>query len=447
MIQIDRARARLRAYYGDIIRSIGFYPTLITFGFFGLGLLMVYLEGVGISGVVLEKFPYIIIRNKDTARLFLNTLATGILSLTVFSFSMIMIVINQAASMYSPRIVPGLITNKRHQVILGVYVGTLIYTLLVMINVEPRDLPYLVPGTAIFIGLIWGIVCIALFVYFIHSISESVEIANILNGIYKETSRGLKREIEARKIDKMAKIPETSGWMEYECLQSGYLQEVAEENLVKLAQKNDFVIQIVVPLGTYVLKDNVLFRTSEALKEKDLKESVMTCFLFDEVELVSQNYLFGFKQITEIAVKALSPGINDPGTAINAIDYLADLFALSLSLSGQKLLFDSEGSLRVIFYQVSLDDMLYFCLAPLREYGKNDVLVTFKLMSAMKGLIVIAKNRSAHLKTLLKHTAVLIDDADHHIKSGIDRDRLNDLIRRINDLSGARLSLLVKDYR
>lgn len=439
-------QGRSRDLYEYVVKSIAFYPTLITFFFFAIGILMIYLEGAGISGRLLTTVPFLIISSNDTARTFLNTVAGGILSLTVFTFTMIMLVINQASSIYSPRVVPGFITQKKHQLVLGFYVGTVIYSLLILINVGRGRGSFPVPGAAVFLALTFGITCLVMFVYFIHSISRSVQIGTILERIYTETLTGLESEKAATDSSQELNGPETSGrtkWFSVYGNKSGYLQEIQYKKLSRLAKEHDLTIQLMIPIGSYLLKDDLLFLIDRELKEDDLRDAVMDCFLYYPFELVTENYLFGFKQITEIAVKALSPGINDPGTAINAVDYLTDLLAVRMSLPDQKRIPDDEGNLRITLKLVTLEQILFFCLSSIRPYAKEDVIMTLRLLLSLKSLMVInGQKHGKHKDLLLEQAAILIEDADRHIINAADRRRLNDLIRQMEEISGSALPLL-----
>ena len=113
--------------YQRIIHSLAFYPTLIAIGFFLLCLLTMAIEYQPWMMALKGYFDLGLVRNADNARLILGTLVAGILSLMVFSFSMVMVVLNQAGSNLSPRVIPGLITKRSHQVVLGFYLGTTMY--------------------------------------------------------------------------------------------------------------------------------------------------------------------------------------------------------------------------------------------------------------------------------------------------------------------------------
>ena len=114
-------------YFKNIKNSIAFYPSMIAMLMIAFAILAIYLEDALITKKILNKLPILIIHDPDTGRAILNTMIGGIISLMVFSFSMVMLLLNQASSNFSPRVLPSLIANKRHQFVLGVFIGTIVY--------------------------------------------------------------------------------------------------------------------------------------------------------------------------------------------------------------------------------------------------------------------------------------------------------------------------------
>ena len=113
--------------------KIAFYPTLFSVGGLLFALLLAYLESRGISKYLIENAPILVVNNDETARNLLTTFIGGLISIMVFSFTMVMIVLNQASSNYSPRVLPGLISNSRHQIILGIYNASLLYCIFTLL--------------------------------------------------------------------------------------------------------------------------------------------------------------------------------------------------------------------------------------------------------------------------------------------------------------------------
>jgi uncharacterized membrane protein len=400
---------------------------------------MIFLESSGYTKYFIKNFPLLTISSKDTARIIMSTIAGGVISLTVFSFTMVMIVFNQAATNYSPRIIPGLISRKFHQIVLGFYVGTLIYSFIIMINIDSEHFSISVPGFAIFIGECFGITCLILFVYFIHSISNSIQIGNILQSIYIKTLDGLKKEKEENDNPDESGFETSENWRVLKSPQSGYLQRIEQNKILQILKKSDSRLEITIPLGTFILKNFPMARISRKPEDKTL-EQLLSNFIFFEEEIVKENYYFGFKQITETAVKALSPGINDPGTAVKAIDYLTDLLALKLNLKEKRFIYHDKNP-RILLSNPSNEDLIYYCFTPIREYGKNDVVIIIKLLNSLRA-ILLSTEPSKYEKLLINEIEVLIENCDKYLTNSADRKKINQLIDEMKQMKEIQLKKL-----
>ncbi len=362
----------------------------------------------------------------------MSTIAGGVISLTVFSFTMVMIVFNQAATNYSPRIIPGLISRKFHQVVLGFYVGTLIYCFIIMINIGSKHFTISVPGFAVFIGESFGIICLILFVYFIHSISNSIQIGNILQAIYQQTINGIRREGEENKYEEDSDFQKSGSWKVLRSPQSGYLQRIEQNKILEILDENNSKLEITIPMGTFILKNFPMARISGEVEDK-VRKQLLSNFIFFEEEIISENYYFGFKQITETAVKALSPGINDPGTAIKAIDYITDLLALKLNLREKRFIYKDKKPV-VLMCNPSNENLIYFCYAPIREYGKRDIIVIIKLFNSLKQILLSTESTKIE-NLILSEVEILIEDSDKSLNNTSDRKKINELIEEIYQIS------------
>ncbi|SDB65636.1 Uncharacterized membrane protein [Flavobacteriaceae bacterium MAR_2010_188] len=378
---------KLLKYFSRLQGKIAFYPTLISIWGLIFAFIMYYAENQGISSYLVDNFPLFVIDDIATARLILATFIGGLVSIMVFSFSMVMILLNNASSNFSPRVLPGIISNRRHQFILGVYNASLLYFIFTLVNIEPTGDKYQLPGFSVILAIMGMIICLGMFIYFIHSISQEIQVDNIMERIYLNVEERLEELVEKEDTTsiKYNDFKDSSHWDEIRSGKSGYLRDLNIKPFLKLAKENDVKIYIVPMKGNFIYEGDLLLKTSKKLDEDDC-ESICSQFIFNNDELVEDNYVLGFKQITEIAVKAMSPGINDPGTCINAIDYLTGLFLLRIKKMDTSYYFkDSEPI--VEFNIVSFDQILYSVMASLRTYVSHDILIVNKLLGMLEKLL------------------------------------------------------------
>lgn len=432
---MGRLISKIKFVFQYIINSIGFAPTLISLCFFVLALVILYFETMGLSAKLQDNLPFMIISNGETARLILSSITTGIISLTVFSFTMVMLVLNQASSNFTPRVIPGLISNQANQNVVGLYLGTLIYTLVVMVNVRSDLYSVSLPGFAVFLAMCFAIICLAFFVYFIHAISQSIQIESLLESIFETTRNTLEHEIKRDRGTDIPNVFEQNGWLYIKSPRTGYLQSLDEDAIMELLKEHDVVLDFEQPLGSFLVQGVPFASINKKLP--DMKE--FTDELFDHVnfyreERASVNYIFGFKHITESAVKALSPGINDPGTALKAIDYLTALFALRMQLTDEKVLYDEDNAGRIRFKHETFGDIYTMCLSPIRLYGKENSIIVLKLLYMLHSLLFKIEPYPHLRKVLYQEALLLISDAHESIPNHGDRMKINNLLNEINDM-------------
>ena len=155
-------------YIYKLKNKIAFYPTILSLAGLLFAFLLIYLESKGISRYLVDHAPTLVVNNDETARTLLTTFIAGLISIMVFSFSMVMVVLNQASSNFSPRLLPGLISDKKHQIILGFYTGTILYSVIILMSLGSYKPSEGYTGFSTILAAMFGVMCVTLFVYFIH---------------------------------------------------------------------------------------------------------------------------------------------------------------------------------------------------------------------------------------------------------------------------------------
>lgn len=399
---------KLIKLYLRIISSIAFYPTLIALSLFGLSLLTLYIDNRSPDEPLSINITIKNILDPDSTRSLLGAIAGGMISLMVFSFSMVMVILNQTASNYSARLLPSLVRKRHHQIVLGFYLGTIAYTFVILSSIQSEMYPFGVPSLSVVTNVILSFVCLGLFISFINEISQNIQVGNIISELHLNTLRGIKYEMKREVYIPPHQLPDMTSWYTIHSPLSGYINSIDDASITKVAQDLDITLKVCVPIGQFVNHRDILLEVSRSLSEKECGK-VFGTIVFLHQENVLQNYVYGFKQLSEIATKALSPGINDPGTALQALDRLADLFVIRMQVSGYKIKTDKQKKLRVIFEGVHFDELLYFCLGTITNYAAGDLPVNHKLIQVL-GAIAHNDEEGRHTDIILR----MLDDLVTH---------------------------------
>ncbi|WP_404340130.1 DUF2254 domain-containing protein [Pseudoalteromonas mariniglutinosa] len=436
--------------YRELVSSIGFYPSLLSILFLVFALVITATEYTPLMMQFKSQIAVILVDSEENARTILSTLTGSIISLTIFSFSMVMVVLNSASASLSPRVLPGLITRKSHQLVLGFYLGSIIFSIVMLINLRTlSDGDIAIPALGIFCALVFGLFSLGFFVFFIHSISKAIQVDNVLNDLYKNTKQELQAIIDLQTMHPIDKIPTFDNWSSISSNTQGYFKGVNSNKLSALCEKHKFSIYITVKQGFFTVKGYPFLKCNRDLTDNtQLLNELLDCFIFYIEEYISDNYRFGMTQISEIAVKAMSPGINDPGTAVKAIDMLSILLIDRLSIGdvNYSLKHSNDQQPRLYFHETSFDELLDDNFSPIRHYAKNDGYVMVNVLEAFKNILFQAHQNSAASDSLFTYLEAIVDDVNMNLNNQYDRIKIINMLEAIARISPQKGNKLVARF-
>jgi uncharacterized membrane protein len=409
--------------------SIAYLPSMLALGYFLLGLLAVLPWGEMFA--LPASLDFLGFEDSDTPRILLSTLAAGMISLVVFSFSMVMSVLSQAGGNFSHKLVFGLVTERHHQWVLGNYLGTILYILMLLV-VPIGDEPGLGRSLWTYLGAGMVIHCLGLFVYFIHKASQTVQINSVVTGLHQATNASLLQLEELQESDhyRLLDRPPTISDKAFvvRSRRTGFIQHADIDSLAELAEQLEGSIHLNFSPGDFTLSNFPLFYV-ECLKPAgdDWQEPLLAQLVYGDGESVEDIHVHGMTQLMEVAVKALSPGVNDPGTARLCINQLTDLLRQRLDCHPGNAWVDSQDRLRVTWPVEGFDSLLYRVFSPILHYGRDDISIGLSLLKALKSLSLYAPDSDrdllqAHANRVI---SVLADAARHDLDRGFVNQRLD----------------------
>lgn len=375
----------MRENYNKVTKSIAFFPIIISIGFLMLSWLMLVLDFTEWGKNIKSSFSWLSLKDASTARSIVSTIAAGILSFTVFSFSMVMILLNQAASQMSNRILETMIGNRFQQLVLGFYIGTIVYSLFLLSTIRDINSGIYVPALSIYLLILLTIIDIFLFIYFLHFITESVKYSTIIQRTYMQTKESLKKACTVE-TTKSAPIIVPDGYV-VTSPKSGYYQGFDKKQLLEIANEQNIEIYFLHPIGTYLIIGTPLLvvKGKESLSSETRKKLFLSIDFYDG-QPVERNPYYGFHHLAEVALKALSPGINDPATAVLSLNALTDLLAYRLTHFIQPITCNEENQLRIVGRERLFTEEFNYCILPIWDYGKEDRYIQQALFSSLDQL-------------------------------------------------------------
>lgn len=364
--------------YSKTISSIAFIPAIVAFVFLFLSVFMVQFDYSESGKAIKSNSHWLTLKDASTARSIISTITGGIISLTVFSFSMVMILLNQAASQMSNRILEKLIGNRFQQIVLGFYIGTIVYALFLLSTIRDIDSGVYVPAISTYLLISFTVIDIFLFIYFLHYVTQSVRYETIIHKIFNDTQKSLERNCILSDV-KEPSSQQLSGTV-LRASKSGIYQGFMEKPLLALCSRENLVIRMEWPSGTMIIKNTpVLSVLNKNEVSEDLREEITGFINIHGGQNIDTNYYYGFRQLMEVAVKALSPGINDPGTAILSLQALGHLLKIRSEHYPQHEILDQDKVSRILVKERTLEEIFAECIYPIWDYGKHDRLLTMEM--------------------------------------------------------------------
>ncbi len=289
----------------------------------------------------------------------------------------------------SNRILDKLIGSRFQQIILGIYVGTMVYAFFLLSTIRENDSGIQVPALSTYLLMLLTVFDIFLFIYFLHYITQSVKYNVIIRRIFHETLHSMQQFCTLDHRDK--KLESFDGAQMVLAMKSGIYQGFNKNFLMNICCENDCKVRILHTIGTFVLEGLPIMQVNKKLPEETIKQLSNTVFLL-ESDNIDSNYFYGFKQLTEVAVKALSPGINDPGTAIESLRALFQLFTLKLKCFPELVFNDDNDVEKIFMEELTFDKIFNDSILPIWDYGKDDRLIQQELHLLLTQMQLVASH-------------------------------------------------------
>jgi uncharacterized membrane protein len=346
----------------------------------------------GLDQAFAGDLPFLFAGGPDGARSLLSSITSSMISVTGLVFSITIVVLQLTSSQFSPRVLRTLLRDRTSQLALGVFIATFLYSMTVQRAVRggASGGQEFVPQLGVTLAYGFVLLSVALFIRYIHHISNSIRAISIITSVADE-ARGL---IE-RWPDPSPDPPSPPVGTPQRCLSTpapGVVVSVSSKQLVGGAEASDVVLVLIPYLGDFLCTDAEVIEVYGAGAHDIDEEKVVPALALARERTMDHDAAFGFRQLVDIAERALSPGINDPTTAVQAMDQLRDLLRL---IAGRRLpdgLFcDSAGRLRVVVPQLDFADYLDLAIDEIAHYGENSLQVRAHLAHLLRDLRNVAR--------------------------------------------------------
>jgi uncharacterized membrane protein len=419
--------------YWDLVRSsFWFLPVLMVSVAVALAFSTVALE-TPTQEWLRQRWGWTFGGGAEGASAVLATIAGSMITIAGVVFSMTLVALSLTSSQFGPRMLRSFMRDTTTQVVLGTFVSTFLYCLIVLRTIRRTEEMAFVPQISVSFGVLLAVVSVGVLIYFIHHVSVSIQANEIVARVSAELLQGIDRlfpaEIGGGTQDVERPPPDDDFLERFEAeagtvpaARDGYVRFIDGDALMALAGAQDVILRLERKPGHYVVSGHplVLVWPRDRVDES-LVERIQLAFALGTQRTSGQDIEFAIHQLVEIALRALSPGLNDPFTAIVCLDHLSSALCRLAELEPpSSYRHDAEGRLRVIAPPMSFPGIVDAALNQIRQDGRTNVAVTIRLLETI-AVVARSARREEDRATLLRHAEMVARGAPEALPEGDDR--------------------------
>ncbi|WP_162419597.1 DUF2254 domain-containing protein [Cyclobacterium roseum] len=431
---------KLLFFWKELLATFWFVPVIIIGLAVVLSVSLVSLDNI--INIPQEGWiRFFLVNSSDSARSILSTISGAMIGVAGTVFSITLVALTLASSQFGPRLIKNFMYVRLNQVVLGSYIATYLYCLLVLNAIKDGNGYTFIPSISILFAILVAVVNIILLIVFIHQIAVSIQADKVISDISDLISKQVETlfpekmgdELKEKKdFDEDKVVSEYQKSISIKSTKSGYLQYIDSEALLLLVENNDSLLKLKHRPGSFLVKGGeigVVF-SNKGWQEESIDE-LLSQFVFGKTKTSQQDLEFSIHQMVEIAARALSPGVNDPYTAIACIDNLtATLCYLAQAKFPSKYRVDEDGKLRIIADVLDFEGVLDAAFNQIRQFSTGSTAVIIRLVEALVTIQNFTR-REGHKKAIINHVEMVLRLGKETIREKNDLDDLEKRVKQI----------------
>jgi uncharacterized membrane protein len=387
---------KLGQLWSNLRSSFWFLPSLMVAVSMAVAIALIQADSAG-SDRWLSQWPRLFGVGPEGARQMLATLAGSMMSVMGITFSMTLLALALASNQYTSRILRNFMRSRVTQATLGIFGGIFAYCLIVLRAIRGASgVTEFVPNLAVFFAFVLALGGVGVLIFFIHHIASSIQASSIIASVAHETIASSDRLFPERlglepdedeDPDEVLGSLEERTWHAVPAEMNGYVQNVDNDALLRLARDRQTVVRMERGIGAFVVQDATLASLAlEAPPDQETIEAVNKAYSVGRYRTVEQDPAFGIRQLVDMALKALSPGVNDTSTAVMCVDYLSTVLAQLASRKFPASRRYEGDELRVITIAPTFEALLVEAFEQIRGSAEGNVAIMARMLSAFETL-------------------------------------------------------------
>ncbi|WP_158972468.1 DUF2254 domain-containing protein [Paraglaciecola sp. L3A3] len=413
--------------------SFWFVPSIMILLTVLLTITTVYFDAVFIAEHQLS-WPLIYGADVAAMRSLLGTIAAAMITVTSIAFSITIVALTLASSQFGPRLLRNFMKDRGTQIVLGSFISNFLFCILIFCAISFEKPYYFKPGLSVATAILMTFISVGILIYFIHHVAKAIQADVVIDQVYRELQDNIKSLFPSVKTESEVTtssdvLATAKHQMNILANEDGYVQTLDIEQLVCLANEHEGRIKCFYSPGNFVVKGTVIAQVhTEKQPPSTLDEQILKQISLGAYRTPVQDPEFAIHQLVEIALRALSPGINDPYTAITCVDKLsAVLCDLTTKTFPQKVRFDEDGIIRVISKELTFTNIAKAAFEQIRQQANHNIAVTIRVLEALARLACCVQNQQ-QTEFVLNQTDIIEQQQN---KLSIAKDDLAEINARV----------------
>jgi len=431
---------KLIQFWVDLRSSFWFLPFLIVLGSVVYAVALIQADYTW-GDRWLARWPRTFGVAAEGARDMLSTLAGSMMTVMGITFAMTLLALALVSSQYTSRILRNFMRSRVTQVTLGTFAGIFVYCLIVLHSIRTGDAPF-VPSLAVFFAFVLAFCGIAVLIYFIHHIALSIQASSIIASVAQETNASIVRLLP----EALDQIPDEDAgrnrgleslyertWYPVPATVSGYIQSVNTDALLHLARDSRTIVRMEHGIGAFVVQDTALVSLALTYPaDQKTIDALNAAYSIGRHRTVDHDPAFGIRQLVDMAIKALSPGVNDTSTAVMCVDYLTAILGRLACRQFPPSHSYEEETLRVIAIVPTFEGLLAEAFDQIRDNATGKVAIMARMLGAIDTIASLTVSPS-HLRALYQQLQWIAELADRSIEANHARERLESRLSEVRE--------------
>jgi uncharacterized membrane protein len=409
----------IKKILNKIKTSIWLYPTIYSLFALALSFIITMIDQVYVDEMSSDLFDFFY-TTTPLAQAVLGIIASAFITIATFTFSTTMIVLTMYSSQFTPRVVENFLNNETTMKSFGVFLSGFIYAITSLLFLNINENGNLVIAASV--GVIYVIVGLIYFLVFIHNVSTHIQANGLILRLENEALekinqyRDLVKESNIVTERTFNKIIDNKNYTNLNSRNDGYIQEIDYNRLLRIAQSHNLIICFKKVVGQFVSTETrimTIYYEGEHEIGKEIQHEIHQCIWIGNKKTETQDFSFTIQKIVEIALRALSPGINDPNTAIHCLKNLGLLLRDLADIDkGYVVLRDEDVGGFIMYEAYDFEILLYDAYQQIILYGQSDasvMIVVFKSLRFSK-----ANASSDNIKTINAYATNLYEKLNNN---------------------------------